>query len=297
MGVRRDTYPVYRQAICAGYQQRGRAMLGVIRPQEWSFCCVMDGTPEKPTESAAFEQAWRKRFAKFAESNDDDAGIAGWSATGLEARLKRFSRLLEGRAIRGLWLDVGCGAGTYCRLLAAAGAETVAIDYSLLTLRKARQRSPTIRQWCVGDANRLPLRREIFDGVLCFGVTQALVGSEQAVRELAGSLKAGGQIWIDGLNTWCLASLVDRLSRRLRGKPMHLRYESPRRLQVLLSNAGLVKARIFWVPIFPGRLRLLQSMVDNPVARAVFAVAWPLGAFLSHAFIVYAEKPPETVGS
>ncbi len=258
---------------------------------------MMERSRDKPTERAAFEQAWRKRFAKFAESNDDDAGIAGWSASGLAARLKRFARLLEGRAIRGIWLDVGCGAGTYSRLLAAAGAETVAVDYSLLALQKARQRSPAIRQWCVGDVNHLPLRRETFDGVLCFGVTQALVGSEQAVRELAGSVKAGGQIWIDGLNTWCLASFIDRLSRWLRGKPMHLRYESPRRLLSLLRDAGLVKTRIFWVPILPGRLRLLQWLVDNPVTRAVFAVAWPLAAFLSHAFIVYAEKPRETRGS
>lgn len=253
----------------------------------------MERPSDNSSPSPSFEQDWRRRFTEFAETNNDDAGIAGWSAPGLAARLKRFARLLEQRRVAGRWLDVGCGAGTYSRLLAAAGADVVAVDYSLPTLQKARQRSPMLRQWCVGDVNRLPLRPALFDGVLCFGVTQALSGSEQAVRELAANVKTGGEIWIDGLNAWCLASFADRLSRRLRGKPMHLRYESPRRLRLLLRRQGLTRAKVFWVPILPGRLRPLQWLVDNSVARAVFAGAWPLGALLSHAFIVRAEKPPE----
>ena len=34
-----------------------------------------------------FEQAWRSRFEEFASLRDDDAGIAGWSSAGLDARV------------------------------------------------------------------------------------------------------------------------------------------------------------------------------------------------------------------
>ena len=250
----------------------------------------MNDSPEKPS---SFEQAWRQRFTEFAEANEDDAGIAGWSESGLAVRLKRFGKLMEGRVLLGHWLDAGCGAGTYSRLLAAAGADVVALDYSLPTLQKARLRSSTVRQWCVSDVNRLPLQPRVFDGALCFGVTQALSTSTGAVRELAATVKPGGEIWIDGLNAWCIMSLIDRAARRMHDKPMHLRYESPHHLRTLLCREGLVRSKVYWVPILPGRLRPLQWVVDNAVARAVFSIAWPLGALLSHAFIVRAEMPVE----
>jgi hypothetical protein len=62
----------------------------------------------------------------------------------------------------------------------------------------------------------------------------------------------------------------------------------------MLGDAGLVNIKVFWVPILPGRLHVMQWAVDNSMTRTVFAVAWPLGAILSHAFIVYAEKPLES---
>jgi hypothetical protein len=39
-----------------------------------------------PPEGEQFEVTWRSRFAEFADESDDDAGIAGWSCSGLEAR-------------------------------------------------------------------------------------------------------------------------------------------------------------------------------------------------------------------
>ena len=59
------------------------------------------------------------------------------------------------RFFRGLWqdppagsryLDVGCGAGTYSRWLAARGLEVIGIDYSQPTLVKARDRTESGRR-------------------------------------------------------------------------------------------------------------------------------------------------------
>src|SRR6266481_1370695 len=65
------------------------------------------------------EAEWQGRFREFAESRDDDAGIAGWTSTGLEARLRRFLALWKPGAQGERWLDAGCGAGTYTRVLLA----------------------------------------------------------------------------------------------------------------------------------------------------------------------------------
>lgn len=41
----------------------------------------------------SFEKLWRKRFENFAARAEDDAGIAGWSTTGLDARLRKFKEI------------------------------------------------------------------------------------------------------------------------------------------------------------------------------------------------------------
>lgn len=253
-------------------------------------------TPEAPSRSPRtpipFESAWRRRFEEFAALRDDDAGIAGWSASGLEARLRHFLACWEGLTPETLWLDAGCGAGTYSRLLAGEGAHVVAVDYSPLTIRKARARSNGAHcAWVVSDVKRLPFRTAQFDGALCLGVLQALSASAPAVHELARAVRPGGAVWIDALNGWCLANLWTRLKRLAQGKPMHLRYESPWALRRTLREAGFENVRLHWMPILPARWQRWQAAVEHPIIR--FLLRWipPLGLAVSHAFLLKAEKP------
>jgi ubiquinone/menaquinone biosynthesis C-methylase UbiE len=115
---------------------------------------------------AEFEHEWRERFEEFASLSDDDAGIAGWTTTGLDARLRRFSALLRGPAQGSEWLDAGCGAGTYTRLLASRGARVVGLDYSWPTLTKARARDDGTARYVAADVRRLPFADASFDGVV-----------------------------------------------------------------------------------------------------------------------------------
>src|SRR5207237_423577 len=57
---------------------------------------------------------------------------------------------------RFVYLDVGCGAGTYTRWLSDQGLQVVGLDYSQPTLKKARQRMSPGIPLCAGDATRLP---------------------------------------------------------------------------------------------------------------------------------------------
>ena len=238
-----------------------------------------------------FEEQWRTRFEEFADLHDDDAGIAGWTKTGLDARLRRFLGLWRPGEPGGRWLDAGCGAGTYTRVLLRHGYDVVSVDYSLPTLRKATARGLDGAVFAVADVRALPFREEQFDGVLCLGVTQALASSEPALREVARLLKPDGQLWIDALNGWCLVHAIGGLRRRMLGQPLRLRYESPLRLRRLVEECGLTDVQLHWLPIMPAHSRRLQQFVES--RRVAWAIRHLplLGLLISHGFIVHARKP------
>jgi len=242
-----------------------------------------------------FEDQWRTRFEEFADLRDDDAGIAGWTTTGLDARVRRFLGLWK-PGEPGRWLDAGCGAGTYTRILLRHGHEVVGVDYSLPTLRKAVARELNGAVFTVADVRRLPFAPEHFDGILCLGVTQALEQSATALTELVRLLKPGGQLWIDALNGWCLIHAFGTLRRKVLGNAQHLRYESPLRVKKLCRDAGLADVRLHWMPIMPARSYSLQRVIESsPVARTLQYVP-VLGALASHAFIVQATKQGRASG-
>ena len=238
-----------------------------------------------------FEDEWRTRFEEFAELRDDDAGIAGWSATGLDARLRRFLDLWTAAPPGGWWLDAGCGAGTYARILAQNGLHVIGVDYSLPTLRKAATRELGVRGLVAADVRRLPFKREFFEGALCFGVNQALTDGRSAIHEIGLLLKPGGELWVDALNRWCLVHVCEYVRRSIRRRPVHLRYESPRQFVKLLEECGFVDIRLHWMPIAPGRTPGLQRLIEAPLFRAIVKRIPGLGMLISHAFIVQARRP------
>ena len=135
-----------------------------------------------------FQARWKADFEQRGTSFDDDAGIAGWTTSGLLTRFRSFCRLWTGARRNTLWLDVGCGAGTYTRFLAEDGLVVIGIDYSLPTLVKARARSDPGISWVTGDATRLPIREGSVDGVLCFGVLQAVAATEPVLQAIADAI-------------------------------------------------------------------------------------------------------------
>jgi ubiquinone/menaquinone biosynthesis C-methylase UbiE len=237
-----------------------------------------------------FERRWQSRFAEFARLRDDDAGIAGWSDWGLQTRFRFFTRLWRGAKPGALYLDAGCGAGTYSRWLADAGLRVIGADYSQAALVKATQRDSVRIAYCAADASRLPFANATMDGVLCFGVLQAVWDSGPFVLELARVLKPGGELWIDALNANGLRAMWDLTERRLRGRPMHLRYESPRKLMLMLRSAGFSDLSRHWLPIMPARLRRIQPVLQSkPMAAAMKAIP-PFGAIVSHSFVIHAVR-------
>jgi ubiquinone/menaquinone biosynthesis C-methylase UbiE len=272
--------PLRRQPIRNAAAPIDQGVTGQLHPQ----------SPEAGAPAETFETRWRQRFNEFAELRDDDAGVAGWTPTGLEARVRRFVALWSRGRPGDLWLDAGCGAGTYARLLLDNGLEVVGVDYSLLALRKARMRSSANIQYVVSDLRHLPFRREVFDGVICFGVTQALSESGSALRELAALAKPESEVWVDALNRWCIVHVYDFLKRRIRGRPMHLRYESPREMMRLMADSGFDNVRLHWMPILPSRSQRFQVFVESRIGEWAYRFVPLLGLIFCHAFIVTGRK-------
>jgi ubiquinone/menaquinone biosynthesis C-methylase UbiE len=241
-------------------------------------------------QKQSFEQSWRKRFTRFANQSEDDAGIAGWSKTGLATRIRHFTKIWNRSAQEKKWLDAGCGAGTYSELLDSNGAEVIAFDYSLIALQKGKQRYPQTIQWGVADVTRLPLQNHCIDGALCFGVTQVLSSSQPAIEELMRVVKPGGQIWIDGLNSWCLPHLWEQLRRKLQGLDPHLRYESPWKLRSLAEQQGLQHVKLHWLSIAPSRLAKFQWIFDSAMITNLYHYLPVIGALLSHSMVIQANN-------
>lgn len=246
--------------------------------------------PRMYPELPEFEQYWRDKFRRFALACDDDAGISGWTLTGLQTRVRHFCRCWAPDTRAGLWLDAGCGAGTYTRLLLEHGYQVVGLDYSHPSLLKARLRVGPAASWAVADVRHLPFAPGAFRGVLCFGVTQTLTGMPSVLRELIHVAADGGEVWLDGLNRYCIVTISRELYRILRRRRRHLRYEDPWRLKALAARSGLAGLRLFWLPILPRRFQRYQWLVETRIVRRLLALLPPLGALLSHSFLLRGTK-------
>jgi len=267
-------------------------------PLNWYYLRLADEylTIQKmanPSPRSPFEESWRKRFEKFAAKSDDDAGVAGWSPTGLETRLRYFVRLWKQNSYgnSGLWLDAGCGAGTYSRHLADQGMQVIGMDYSLPALQKAcTKNTGDLIHWCAADVTKLPVKPERFDGALCFGVTQALSQSDDVIAQLVACIKPGGEIWIDALNGKCLPHAWERFVRWLGRRPHHLRYESFANLKQIMQTRHLTEITLFWLPMLPARWSRYQYLLETAESRWIFRHIPGVGVLFSHALILRAKR-------
>ena len=144
--------------------------------------------------------------------------------------------------------------------------------------------------WCVADINNIPFKSDYFDGAICFGVTQALDDSARTVSNLSRVIKPGSHICIDALNSYCLPHLCEQLSRWIRNKPIHLRYETVTNLRNLMKENGFINVRLHWLPILPARWYRYQWIVETHFFKWLFRYLPFFGQLFSHAFIITGQR-------
>jgi len=234
-----------------------------------------------------FGTQWKRRFEAYGDSGTGDAEIAGWSENGLATRLANFKSSWRGDKAGAVWLDIGCGAGTYTDYLAASGVISFGLDYSFPSLRTAQGRYERPCAWLVADALQLPIAGGSVDGVVCFGVSQAVGDIEGLIRELVAITRPGGRIWLDALNAKFLPSVMNSLVSRLSRKPARLRVDSVAEVRRILDSHGAKLVNVHRLVILPARLKFLQDVLN----RLLRSAGWlaPLLSFVCHAFVIEAQ--------
>jgi len=134
--------------------------------------------------------------------------------------------------VRGLTLDIGCGAGRHALYLQTKGFSVIALDISPQAIRVAHQRG--VSGPLLAAAPWLPFRSETFETLLLmfnnFGICGGYQETVRFLRELSRILRRGGRVLASSLHP----TLTDNES--------HLRYHELNRKRGL--PVGLVTLRL-----------------------------------------------------
>lgn len=140
-------------------------------------------TPESP--AAVQGDLWGERARDWAEV------MEGWNGWGIPLYRHILERVPVGRDTR--LLDVGCGAGRFCRMAADRGARVAGIDATapLVEIARERIRDADLR---VGDMERLPWPEDSFDVVTGFNSFFIAADMVAALREAGRVARPGGTV-------------------------------------------------------------------------------------------------------
>lgn len=225
----------------------------------------------------SLEQYWRKRFQRFAQEYNKESSISSWSDHSLKRRVITFGRYHDFVDLKhnSLILDLGCGAGTYCKLLTKKGHSVIGIDYSFETLKKAKkiidEEQVHLYQ---AEIYHLPFKDKTFDEVVCIGVFQYVAREKDAILEIARVLKNGGIFFLGTLNSLGLNELLTRIWNEslsilgLRNTTKescwtYYRCYNPFKIAKTFRTLGFDKTRMGGIYILPQYLEFLETFFEN----------------------------------
>jgi ubiquinone/menaquinone biosynthesis C-methylase UbiE len=132
-------------------------------------------------------------WGKVAQWYDDLVGDEG-SEFQREVIFPGVARMLGPKLPGETVLDLACGQGVFCRVLAAKGAKVTGVDAAAELIRFARERSDPSIEYLVGDARKLdfpPERR--FSAVTCILAIQNIDKVPPVFDSVARVLAPGGK--------------------------------------------------------------------------------------------------------
>lgn len=130
----------------------------------------------------------------------------------------------------GLVLDAGCGdKGGYLHTM-STNIQGVGLDIKRTNIERLAKKSKNLHfhnlSFLVGDLEKIPFRKNIFDVIICCDVLEHVNDSEKGIKELASSLKKGGKLLTSTSNAFNPAMFVDGIL------PKKVSYEINRRFGV-----------------------------------------------------------------
>jgi ubiquinone/menaquinone biosynthesis C-methylase UbiE len=237
------------------------------------------------------ENYWYNRFQEAAKKHQSDEEISLWTKPGLEKRLNVFFRVFD-EAITSSKkvLDLGCGPGTYARLMTQRGHKVVGVDYSTAMIYKAMKKSKGLGiQYVVVDAHALPFAQDSFDVVASVGVFQTFstLSALKVIAEIKRVLLSKtGSLFLITLNAFSIKVLTDRLRLLLSTKASDTGPEykythryNPYQLSKLLQEQGFKQIKLQGIFILPRNLSFLEPMFDRKNLP-------PLALPVAHSFLL-----------
>jgi SAM-dependent methyltransferase len=175
-------------------------------------------------------------------------------------------------------LDVGCGAGGFCRLALDAGATVSGLDAAPGLAKIARERAPDAH-FDVGDMEDLPYRDRSFDVVTGFNSFQYAADPASAIAEAGRVTRRGGKVFV---LVWgreeqtelvaVLQALRPLLPPAPGGTPGPFALSEPGALEALVERSGLTPTRDGYIEFpfeYPDEQALLRGNRSNgPVVLA-----------------------------
>jgi ubiquinone/menaquinone biosynthesis C-methylase UbiE len=221
---------------------------------------------------------------------------------GFQTQLRLVDQMLAGCS--GRVLDLGCGSGAAVPLFRRRGFDVVGVDFSpeMLTYARRQFAADARVTFCRANAESLPFRSDSLDHLVCLGLMEYLDTHEQAVREIARVLRAGGTAVFSipsGISpnhfTRTLAFGLWRLGKTLLRKAGTARPKRnlgvPWRFRRLLRQAGFEPLPNKYCAFFIFPLDILAPRLHERVARSLeFLSAVPLLAWTGTQYMVSARK-------
>lgn len=177
---------------------------------------------------------------------------------------------------KGRYLEIGCGPGTWTKVVAAHSAEVVALDISANMIEQARRYigDATNVTFVHGDAAHYQPEGRL-DGFFSFRVVEYIDGWQETLKRVASHVPSGGRAVIctktpisvyrgTGRERWFTTGVkrtLGKVQRRLSGQPeppaddrFWQKYISPAALQAVLEQSGFtdfdIAPAIYGLPIF-----------------------------------------------
>lgn len=132
------------------------------------------------------------------KSNYDGLGGGLYDLRYGEEQDRKYDAALLTSRPRGddLLLDDGCGTGM---LMARLGQPAVGLDLTPSLLEAARRRLREGHHLVLGDAEHLPIRGGVFDGVYAITLIQNTPDKTRAVSEMSRVVRSGGRVLVTAL--------------------------------------------------------------------------------------------------
>jgi 2-polyprenyl-3-methyl-5-hydroxy-6-metoxy-1,4-benzoquinol methylase len=168
-----------------------------------------------------------------------DASAAAWIA--IQGETGDFGRvhvldvpmlaLVDERAPARM-LDVGCGEGRFCRMLAARGITTTGVDPAAALIARAKALHPD-GDYRVAPAETMIVEASVYDMAICYLSLIDMPDLDAALARIVAAIRPGGHLLIANLTAFNTAAVELGWVKPLIGEPSfpidHYLEERPRR--------------------------------------------------------------------